>query len=42
MLQTARAAGRADIVRDLRYARVKSRLEAAARVRLLRRPNRGK
>jgi hypothetical protein len=41
MLRAAREAGRADIVRDLRYARIRSRIEAAIRVRLLRRPKRG-
>lgn len=41
MLDLALARGRKDIARDLRYARNRSRLEAAVRVRILRRPNRG-
>jgi hypothetical protein len=38
MLKTARATGRGDIARDLRFARFRSRLDAAVRARLLRRP----
>jgi hypothetical protein len=38
MLQTARAVGRSDLVRDLRYARFRSWAGAAIRVRILRRP----
>ncbi len=41
MLNLAREVGRADIIKDLRYARFRSRAEAAVRVRLLRRPNKG-
>jgi hypothetical protein len=37
MLRTARAVGRSDLVRDLRYARFRSWAGAAIRVRILRR-----
>jgi hypothetical protein len=38
MLDLARKTGRSDLARDLRYARFRSRLEAAVRHRILRRP----
>lgn len=38
MLRLAKKKGRADMIRDLRYARHKSRLEAFVRGRILRRP----